>query len=125
MTASQLAPVDPGPPSVANGIADQLSQLQSPTSAADMLSGLSYTGFYSAIASDVGALKASASQTQQTQTQVLTQAQSARGQLSGVSLNEQAAALLQFQNAYQASAQALSTIEKTMQYLMTTFQSLQ
>ncbi len=125
ITASQLAPVDPGPPSVANGIADQLSQLQSPTTAADMLSGLSYTDFYSAIASNVGALQASASQTQQTQTQVLTQAQSARGQLSGVSLNEQAAALLQFQDAYQASAQALSTIDKTLQYLMTTEQSLQ
>ncbi len=125
MTGSQLAPVDPGPPSVANGIADKLSQLQSPTDPADMISGTSYTDFYSNIASDMGALEAGASQTQQTQTQVLAQAQSARSQLSGVSLNEQAAALLQFQDAYQASAQALSTIDKTLQYLMTSVQSLQ
>ncbi len=125
MTASQLAPVDPGPPSVANGIADKLSQLQSPTDAADMLSGLSYTDFYSAIASNVGTLQASASQTQQTQTEVLTQAQSARSQVSGVSLNDQAAALLQFQDAYQASAQAISTVDKAIQYLMTSVQSLQ
>ncbi len=125
ITASQLAAVDPGPPSVANGIADQLSQLQSPTNSADMPSGLSYTDFYSSIASNAGTLEASASQTQQTQTEALTQAQSARAQISGVPLNDQAAALLQFQDAYQASAQAFSTIDKTIQYLMTSVQSLQ
>ncbi len=125
ITASQLAAVDPGPPSVANGIADKLAQLQSPSDPLDMLSGFSYTDFYSGIASNVGTLESSASQTQQTQTQVLTQAQSARSQVSGVSLNDQAAALIQFQDAYQASAQALSTIDKTIQYLMTTVQSLQ
>ena len=105
VSASQLAPVDPGPPSVANGIADGLSQLQNPTKPADMLNGMSYTDFYSSIASNIGMLQSSAAQSEQTQTQVLTQAQSARSQLSGVSLNEQAAQLLQFQNAYQASAQ--------------------
>jgi flagellar hook-associated protein 1 FlgK len=124
ISASQLAAVDPGPPSVANGIADKLSQLQNPTNAADMLNGMSYTDFYSAIASNVGTLQSSAAQSEQTQTQVLIQAQSARAQLSGVSLNEQAAQLLQFQNAYQASAQALSSINSTIQFLMQAMQSL-
>jgi len=124
ISASQLAPVDPGPPSVANGIADKLSKLQNPTNPADMLNGMSYTDFYSAIASNVGTLQSSAAQSEQTQTQVLTQAQSARSQLSGVSLNEQAAQLMQFQNAYQASAQALSSINSTLQFLMQAMQSL-
>ncbi len=124
VSASQLAPVDPGPPSVANGIADGLSQLQNPTKPADMLNGMSYTDFYSSIASNIGTLQSSAAQSEQTQTQVLTQAQSARSQLSGVSLNEQAAQLLQFQNAYQASAQALTAINSTLQALMTAMQSL-
>jgi flagellar hook-associated protein 1 len=99
ISASQLAPVDPGPPLVGNGIADKLSQLQNPINAADMLNGMSYTNFYSAMASNIGTLQSSAAESEQTQTQVLTQAQSARSQLSGVSLNDQAAQLLQFQNA--------------------------
>jgi flagellar hook-associated protein 1 FlgK len=122
ISASQLAAVDPGPPSVANGIANKLSQLQNSGS---MANGMSFTDFYSSIASNVGTLESNASQTQTTQTQVLTQAQSARSQTSGVSLNDQAAELLQFQDAYQASAQALSTINNTIQYLMQTVQSLQ
>jgi flagellar hook-associated protein 1 FlgK len=78
---------------------------------------MSYTDFYSSIASNIGSLAQSASQSQTAQTQMLAQAQNARSQLSGVSLNEQAAALLQYQNAYQASAQAFSTIRNTLSYL--------
>ena len=125
ITPSQLAAVDPGPPSVANGIADQLSQLENPSTAANMINGQSYAGFYSSIASNAGSLQASAAQTLQTQTNTLTQAQSARAQVSGVSLNAQAAALLEFQDAYQASAQALSTIKNAISYLMQTMQSIQ
>jgi flagellar hook-associated protein 1 FlgK len=121
ITASQLAAVDPGPPTVANGVAQKLSQLQNSTA---MANGMSFTDFYSSIASSVGTLESNASQAQQTQTQVLTQAQSARSQVSGVSLNVQAADLLQFQDTYQASAQVLSTINNTIQYLMQTVQSL-
>ncbi len=122
ITASQLAPVDPGPPSVANGIAQKLAQLQNSSATAN---GMSFTDFYSAIASNIGTLESNASQAQTTQAQVLAQAQSARSQMSGVSLNDQAADLLQFQDAYQASAQVLSTINNTIQYLMQTVQSLQ
>ena len=89
-----------------------------------MANGTTFTDFYSSIASNIGTLEANASQAQQTQTQVLTQAQSARSQISGVSLNAQAAELLQFQDAYQASAQVLSTINNTIQYFMQTVQSL-
>ncbi len=125
ITASQLAAVDPGLPSVANGVADKLAQIQSSSDPADLLNGLSYTDFYSSVASNVGTLTANASQTQTTQTQVLTQAQNARAQSSGVSLNDQAAALMQFQQAYQASAQALTTIKNTIQSLFTALQSVQ
>ncbi len=124
VTAAQLAAASPGPPLVANGIADELAGLQNPQTSGDMINGLSYTDFYSSIASNVGSLAASASQTQQTQTQVLTQAQAARAQVSGVSLNAQAAALVQFQDSYQASAEALTTIRNTLNYLMQTFQSV-
>ncbi len=125
ITGSQLAAINPGPPSVANGIANQLAQLQTSTNAADMVNGMNYTDAYSAIASNVGALASSASQAETTQSQLLTQAQSARSQASGVSLNDQAAALLQFQDGYQACAQAFSTINNTIHYLLTTVQSMQ
>jgi flagellar hook-associated protein 1 FlgK len=125
ITGSQLAAVKPGTPPVANGIADELAQLQNPTNAADMINGQSYTDYYSSIAGQVGALASAANQAQTAQTQTLTQAQNARGQISGVSLNAQAAALLQYQNAYQASAQAFSTIRNTLAYLLQTMQSLQ
>lgn len=124
ITATQLAPVDPGPPAVANGVANSLAQLSNPTSPASMIDGMSYTGFYGSIASGIGAQQASAASAQQTQTQLLTQAQNMRNQVSGVSLNDQAAALLEFQQAYEASAQMISTINSTSQYLLQTMEQL-
>lgn len=125
ITASQLAAVDPGPPSVANGIASQLAQLSSPQNSADMIDGMSYTDFYSNIASGIGAQESAASSAQQTQTQLLAQAQNMRDQVSGVSLNDQASELLQFQQSYEAAAQMISTINTTSQYLMTAMQNMQ
>ena len=124
ITASQLAPASLGPPSVANGVASELAQLANPSATADMLSGMSYTSFYSSIAANVGTLAASASTAQQTQTQVLTQAQNLRAQASGISLNDQAALLLQYQQSYQASAQAISTISSTIKTFLQDMQQV-
>ncbi|MBV8810438.1 MAG: flagellar hook-associated protein FlgK [Acidobacteriaceae bacterium] len=125
IAASQLAAVDPGPPMLANGIASELAQLANPQNAADMINGQSYTDFYGSIATGVGNQASSASSAQQLQSQLLAQAQNMRAQISGVSLNEQAALLLQFQEAYQASAQVISVIKNTNQYFMQTMQQLQ
>ena len=122
ITGSQLAAISPGPPVVANGTADQLAQLATPQTAADMVNGMSYTDYYSSIASDVGGQAASAATAETTQTQLLTQAQNMRSQVSGVSLNDQAAKLLQFQQAYEASAQMVSVINQTMSSFMTAMQ---
>ena len=43
---------------------------------------------------------------------MLTQAQAVREQTSGVSLDEEATRLIQFQRAYQASAQLLSVLDQ-------------
>ena len=123
ITASQLAAIDPGPPPVANGIADKLAGLATSQNAPDLINGLSYTQFYGGIASNVGQQEASASQNQELQTQLLTQAQSLRSQISGVSLNEQAAKLLEFQQAYEASAQVIKTISDTSLDLLTVLQN--
>jgi len=120
ITVGQLAAISS---TSVNGIADQLAQLA--TAQNSSLDNLSYTDYYAGMASTIGNQAASAATTQQTQAQALTQAQNMRAQVSGVSLNDQAAKLLQFQEAYQASAQMISVINTTMQYLLQMMQQVQ
>ncbi len=122
VTGSQLAAISPGPPTVANGTADQLAQLSTPQTAADKVNGMSYMDYYGSLASDIGSQAASAAMAETSQTQLLTQAQNMRSQVSGVSLNDQAAKLLQFQQAYEASAHMVSVIDQTLSSFMTTMQ---
>ena len=77
-----------------------------------LLDGGTFTQFYGDLAASVGRQKASADQNQQLHTQLLTQAQAVREQTSGVSLDEEATRLIQFQRAYQASAQLLSVLNQ-------------
>jgi flagellar hook-associated protein 1 FlgK len=125
ITPANLAAVDPGPPTVSNGIATKLANLSNGSSTADTVNGMSYTDYYSSVASDIGAQQSSASTAQQTQTQLVTQAQNMRAQISGVSLNDQAADLLQFQQAYEASSRMISVINDTTQFLLQTFEQMQ
>jgi flagellar hook-associated protein 1 FlgK len=120
ITGSQLAAIDPAT-GLANGTADALSQLATPniTSGVGAVNGMSYMDDYSSIASGIGNQASNAATAATTQTQLLTQAQTMRSQISGVSLNDQAAQLLQFQQAYEASAQTLSTINQTLSQFMT------
>ena len=124
ITGSQLAAIDPGPPSVANGVATQIAGLVNPSSAADMLNGFSYTQFYGNMATAVGQQQSTASTNDSVNTSLLNQAQSLRSQVSGVSLNDQATKLLQFQETYQASAQMITTINTMMQSLLTVMQQV-
>jgi flagellar hook-associated protein 1 FlgK len=118
LAGSDLAAVDPGPPAVVNGIASHLAALSSPTNSTDMVNGQSYTDFYGSIAAQIGNQASTASSNQSTQSDQLAQAQNLRAQVSGVSLNDQAATLMQFQQAYEAAAQMISVINTTTQYLM-------
>jgi flagellar hook-associated protein 1 FlgK len=118
ITASGLAAIQPGPPAVANGTASQLAGLRSPSSSADMINGFSYSGFYASIATDIGTQASNASDAQSTQTDLFNQADNLRTQISGVSLDDQAAQLLQFQQAYQASSKMITVVNEMMQTLM-------
>lgn len=120
ITGSQLAAIDPTT-GIANGTADALAQLATPDTSTNIgtVNGMSYLDDYSSIASDIGNQASNASTAETTQTSLLTQAQTARSNISGVSLNDQAAQLLQFQQAYEASAQTLSTINQTLSQFMT------
>ena len=122
ITGSQLAAISPGPPSVANGVATQLAGLVNPSNPADMLNGFSYTQFYGGIATAVGQQASTASANDSINTGLLNQAQSLRAQVSGVSLNDQATKLLQFQENYQAAAQMITTINTMTQTLLSVMQ---
>jgi flagellar hook-associated protein 1 FlgK len=124
MTGDQLAAIDPGPPAVANGVASELASLTDPTNTADMINGFSYSQFYGNVASDVGQQASTASSNDAINTNMLNQAENLRSQVSGVSLNDQAAKLLQFQEAYQASAQMITTINTLTQSLLTVMQNI-
>jgi flagellar hook-associated protein 1 FlgK len=119
ITTAQLAA---GTAASANGVASQLAALATSHNAADQINGLSYTDFYSGMVSGIGQQAASASVASDAQTQLLTQAQNLRAQVSGVSLNDQAALLMQFQQGYQAAAQMITVINNITQSLLAMMQ---
>ncbi|HZU27790.1 MAG TPA: flagellar hook-associated protein FlgK [Bryobacteraceae bacterium] len=109
ITPGALVAASPGPPPVANGTASALAALSTQPIAA--LGNVNLTDFYSQIAAGIGTAQSAASAAQTTGQQLVAQAQNARSQVSGVSLNEQAAALMQFQQSYQAIAKMISVVD--------------
>jgi flagellar hook-associated protein 1 FlgK len=112
VTPSQLAAIDLGPPEVSNGVALALSQLAEPTSGADEINGMSYTQYYGSIAATIGTQLNTATGTQQTQQSAVAQAQNVRQQVSGVSLDQEATILVQFQRSYEASSKLITILDQ-------------
>jgi len=107
ITPDQLAPVDAQ--GNANGNANQLASLANSTSAGSV-NGLTFGDFFSGIASFVGRESSTASTNQQSQQGVVTQTRALRDQASGVSLDDQAVLMMQFQKGYEATARLLTTL---------------
>jgi flagellar hook-associated protein 1 FlgK len=115
VTPDQLSSLDPGPPTVSNGVPLALSQLASPLAAADKIDGVSYSQYYGQLAARVGGDLNDATNDQQVQQSLLAQAKDLRNQYSGVSLNEEAAILIQFQRAYQANSRFITILDQLTQ----------
>ncbi|MSV29384.1 MAG: flagellar hook-associated protein FlgK [Bryobacterales bacterium] len=115
VTAAQIAAADPGSPG-GNGNALNLAGLSSSIE----LGGLSFAGSYGSIAAGVGRQIAAAKENQGVQTQLLTQAKLLRQDRSGVSLDEEATKLLEYQRAYQASARMIAVLNDLTQTLIDT-----
>jgi flagellar hook-associated protein 1 FlgK len=118
-TANSLAAVDPGPPTVSNGIALALSNLGTSTAGQDTIGGQSILSFYGSTAAQVGALAANAQTSADTATQSLTQAQSFRNGASGVSLDREATRVMELQRGYQAASQLIGVVSTLTNSLMT------
>lgn len=78
----------------------------------------SFQGAYSQLVGQLGTQTRSAQITSEAQAALLVQAQESRDAISGVNLDEEAANLLRFQQAYQALAQVISAADNTFQTLL-------
>ena len=94
-----------------NGNALALSALGS----SPVLNGFTFTTFYGNLSASVGRDVASATDNQTAQAQLLAQAQAHRTSLSGVSLDEEAIRLVEFQRAYQATAKMVTILDQLSQ----------
>jgi flagellar hook-associated protein 1 FlgK len=113
ITTAQLAPVDSA--GNANGNANLLASLSDANTTTGTIDGLGPVAFLSQIAAFVGQESATATSGDQSQQQVVAQARTLRDQVSGVSLDEQAISLMDFQRSYQATAKVLTTLSDMLQ----------
>lgn len=111
-TGDGLAAMTQGPPVSSNGIALQLAGLRDSSDSINQIDGRNYTDYYAAMVSGAGAqAKAADSITSMAEDRLL-QSKNLRDQLSGVSLDEEAARLLEFQRSYQANARLIQVVSE-------------
>ena len=115
VTPDQLAAISPGPPEVSNGVPLAMSALASPVQDADKVNGVSYSQFYGQLAGRVGTALNDATNYKDVQQSLLSQAKDLRQQYQGVSLDEEATILMQFQRAYQANSKFISVLDQLTQ----------
>ncbi|HTZ82396.1 MAG TPA: flagellar hook-associated protein FlgK [Candidatus Acidoferrales bacterium] len=80
-----------------------------------IISGQSPTDYYSGIVFNVGSAVSNANASQSASNLVLQQLNDQRSSVSGVSLDEEAANMMRYQQAYAASAQVISSINTMME----------
>jgi flagellar hook-associated protein 1 FlgK len=113
ITPDQIAAALPAAPG-GNGNAIAIAALANQPS----LNGFTFTQAYGNLAGQVGRDVANAQEEKTTQQNLLAQAQVQRASQSAVSLDEEAAKLLQFQQAYQAVGKLVTTLDSLTQTLM-------
>jgi flagellar hook-associated protein 1 FlgK len=112
-TPSQIAAALSSAPG-GNGNALNVAQLATATA----LNGFTFTQAFGNLGQQVGTDISSATNNQTEQQNLVTQAQAQRTAVSGVSLDAEAAKLLQYQQSYQAVAKVVSTLNSLTDSLM-------
>ena len=77
-----------------------------------------FQGAYGQLIADMGTRTRSAQVSSEAQAALLTQAQASRDAISGVNLDEEAADMIRFQQAYQAIAQVIAASDTLFQTLL-------
>ena len=112
ITADQLAA---GDSTSSNAVALELSGMENPQDSSDEINGESFTEFYGSMAADAGNALDTANDQLSVQQSAVAQATNLQQQLSGVSLDEEATIMIQFQNAYDANARVLNILDQLAQ----------
>jgi flagellar hook-associated protein 1 FlgK len=110
LTGADLAAIAGGAQPDANGVARQLAALSTSTNPADQISGQTYADFYAGLSSSLGSLTAAAAEQTQFAEDAMLMARNLRQELAGVSLDEEAAMLLEYQRSYQANAKVVQVV---------------
>ncbi len=113
LTTDQIAAALPGAPG-GNGNALALAQLQNATG----VDGYTFDEYYGNIGGQVGNDVSSATNTETTKQSLLTQAQTLRQQVSGVSLDSEAESLMAYQKSYEASSKMFTVLNELTETLM-------
>lgn len=115
LTPADLAAVDAD--GNANGVPLKLASLANSADAGGV-EGATFADFFGRIEAGAGSSSAAAQERQQSQTQIVAQMRVLRDRISGVSLDEQAILLMQFQRSYQAAARLVTTLNDMAGELM-------
>jgi hypothetical protein len=113
-----LAAAAPGPPYVSNGTALKLASLARSQDPADEIAGAGFLEFYAGIAAGTGRSLADARDASVRNADLVAQARAFRQEAQGVSFDEEALALMEYQRAYQASAQVITTLNEITDLLV-------
>jgi flagellar hook-associated protein 1 FlgK len=117
VAAKDLGAYDPST-STGNGIPMKLAALASAGGTIGASTNVSFTDYLAAETARVGDEIATADSSNQRQAQLLAQAKSMRSDISGVSLDEEAAQLMAFQQSYKATAQVFQVVNEMLDTLM-------
>ncbi len=113
ITPDQIAAASPNAPG-GNGNALAIARLDSqPT-----IDGFTLTQFYGNLSGRVGRDLAGAKDTASTQMDLLTQSQNLRSQATSVSLDDEAAQLIQVQRSYQAASKIIGVLQELTQTMI-------
>lgn len=118
ITAQTLASIQTVPSVVQNGIPVQLAQLRDPSDPSLLIDGMNYSEFAIDIATDIGSAYSDASARLGMEGMLLLQAQNLRQQASGVSLEQEAVMLLEFQRSYQATTRVVNVLDELTQSVL-------
>jgi flagellar hook-associated protein 1 len=111
LTTDQIAAALPGAP---GGNGNALAVLANATP----INGYTFEEYYGTIGGQVGSDISSAQNNANTQQSLLNQAQTLRQQVSGVSLDEEAENLMEFQRSYEAISKMIEVLNSVTDTLM-------
>jgi flagellar hook-associated protein 1 FlgK len=107
LATSELAAASPAAPG-GNGNALALAGLET----APAINGLTFAGFYGNLSAGIGRDVSEAADNRDLQKQLLAQARAQRSESSGVSLDEEAIRVIEYQRAYQATAKMVTILDE-------------